>query len=177
MRLRCPSSVYVGVGRLPGFRWIINARGYANIVSSGDLKHVVYGLIYELTPADEAALDRNEGVPFAYTKETMAIEYWESSRDPIAGASESERKQADVAKPGKLTDMLVYIDRQRTHHDKAKKEYVHRMNMGIVDALAMGVPLIYVEECMRPFIPPSVSAKAEALANEQAMSFKEEADR
>ncbi|KAL9584321.1 MAG: hypothetical protein Q9203_004702, partial [Teloschistes exilis] len=27
MSLRCPSSVYVGVARLPNYRWIINARG------------------------------------------------------------------------------------------------------------------------------------------------------
>ncbi|KAL8667381.1 MAG: hypothetical protein Q9202_000597 [Teloschistes flavicans] len=34
MSLRCPSSVYIGIARLPYYRWIINARGYANIVAS-----------------------------------------------------------------------------------------------------------------------------------------------
>ena len=34
MSLRCPSSKYVGLGVLKGWRWIINERGYANVVST-----------------------------------------------------------------------------------------------------------------------------------------------
>lgn len=76
MRTRCPTSNYLGVARLNGYRWIINDRGYANVVSSPSknsskkqYKHTVFGLVYSLLLADEARLDRNEGVPKAYTKE------------------------------------------------------------------------------------------------------------
>ena len=177
MRLRCHSSIYVGVGRLTGFRWIINSRGYANIVPTDDPRYMVYGLIYELARADEAALDRNEGVPIAYTKEMMTIEFWESGRRTLAEASRSEWGKADLSSPGKTVSMLVYVDRQKVQDDKPKEEYVYRMNMGIIDALAMGVPMTYVEEHMRPFIPSSVSKSVEDLAKEQAMSFTEETDR
>ncbi|KAI9646721.1 hypothetical protein NHQ30_004718 [Ciborinia camelliae] len=33
MQTRCPNSTYYGLGLLQGYRWIINERGYANIVS------------------------------------------------------------------------------------------------------------------------------------------------
>ena len=177
MRLRCPSSIYMGVGKLTGFRWIINSRGYANIVSFDDPECVVYGLIYKLSPADVAALDENEGVPVAYTKEIMTIEFWKSPAGAAVDISWSEWQKADVSKPGQPMSMLVYIDRQRVQDDVPKKEYVHRMNMGITDALAMGVPTTYVQEHMRPFIPLSVSKEFENLAKEQAASFKDEVDR
>jgi hypothetical protein len=31
---RCPSARYLGVANLPGYRWQINERGYANIVEA-----------------------------------------------------------------------------------------------------------------------------------------------
>ena len=48
------------------------------------------------------------------------------------------------------------------------------MNRGISDAVALGVPTDYVEQHMRPFIPPNVSDQAEGLAKKQAVSFEEE---
>ncbi|TGO36988.1 hypothetical protein BHYA_0109g00240 [Botrytis hyacinthi] len=36
MKTRCPDSTYVGVGVLQNYRWIVNRRGYANIVFCGD---------------------------------------------------------------------------------------------------------------------------------------------
>jgi len=43
MLRRCPSSVPVGLGYLPGWRWIINERGYANIVQDDDAGSPVKG--------------------------------------------------------------------------------------------------------------------------------------
>lgn len=75
-RTRCPTSTYLGVARLNDYKWIINDRGYANVVSSPSANssekqyaHSVFGLVYTLLPTDESRLDRNEGVPHAYTKE------------------------------------------------------------------------------------------------------------
>lgn len=31
MQSRCPTSKYLGIARLNGYRWIINKRGYANV--------------------------------------------------------------------------------------------------------------------------------------------------
>ena len=71
MARRCPESEFVGLGILRGWKWIISNHRYANIVRSP--KDLVYGLVYELSPSDEASLDRYEGVPLDYTKETAEI--------------------------------------------------------------------------------------------------------
>ncbi|KAA8572454.1 hypothetical protein EYC84_003074 [Monilinia fructicola] len=156
MKARCPNSTYYGLGVLQGYRWIINQRGYANIVSDpphdpgpapphpsgpispgnaadddgktasdtgiridrsgkrarekakgGDVKteakserrkekdpenpppNKVYGLLYTLTPADESALDRNEGVPFAYTKIYLPITLLSTLPSPLPSSSSS----------------------------------------------------------------------------------------
>ncbi|KAF4541129.1 Aig2-like protein [Lasiodiplodia theobromae] len=142
MRRRCPSSVYLGVARLRSngngshWRWVINERGYANVVEiptpfsvatahegqekekdgdgdEDDESDVVYGIVYALPPApsaDEESLDAAEGV-------------------------------------------LVYVDRLRTAEGVAKEEYVGRMNEAVRDAVALGVPRGWVERCVRRFIP------------------------
>jgi gamma-glutamylcyclotransferase len=60
MKERCTDNVKIGIGTLSGYRWIINTRGYANIVKSeGDY---VLGMIYEISSNDEKTLDRKEGL-------------------------------------------------------------------------------------------------------------------
>ncbi len=153
MDRRCPASRYVGVGRLSNYRWIINERGYANIVESTiattetHAPDVVYGLIYLLTPEDEARLDVNEGVPDAYTKEMMTVEFWHRLFNKWAGG------RLDVKKPAERRSVLVYIDRKRVGEGEPNKEYVWRMNRGIKDAVEKGVPRRYVERVMRRFVP------------------------
>lgn len=139
-------------------------RGYANVVPSKDPKANVYGLIYSLTTSDEDSLDRNEGVPYAYTKETMTAEFWTAE-----GAS-----AIDVAQKAENKDMLVYIDHQRADVDEPKDEYVHRMNNGIIDALAKGIPRAYVDEVMREFIPVEGRKEAAEMARQQALRFEDE---
>jgi gamma-glutamylcyclotransferase len=153
MRSRCPTSEYLGIARLNNFRWIINERGYANVVqiphneTSQSLQPKAYedevwGLVYTLYEKDEARLDRNEGVPVAYTKELVACDFWEAS-----GAT------ANIPETPKEVSMLVYINRNQTEPSAPKHEYIYRMNMGIKDALKEGVPKGYVDKVMRPFIP------------------------
>ena len=124
----------------------------------------MYGLVYSLTISDENALDGNEGVPWAYTKETMTVELWASK----------DGSTVDVAQGGEKKDMLVYIDRKRTDNNQPKEEYIHRMNMGIRDCVTMGIPNTYVEKVMRPFIPEQVRKEVEDLAKRQALSFEDE---
>ncbi|KAK5010452.1 hypothetical protein LTR28_009842 [Elasticomyces elasticus] len=109
MSLRCPTSTHLGLARLSGFTWLINTRGYANVVASTHPSDAVYGLVYGLAAADEARLDANEGVPLAYTKEYMGVEFWRRGDGGGADAAEPERVQ-----------VLVYIDRRRTRGAQAK---------------------------------------------------------
>ncbi|KAK5118478.1 hypothetical protein LTR62_002993 [Meristemomyces frigidus] len=152
MEQRCPTSQYQGIARLQGYAWIINERGYANIVElAGKLSHgeddgtvgnEVWGLVYSLEAKDERNLDRSEGVPYAYTKECLTVDYWHFDHDGKGRRVEESRK----------LEMLVYIDRVRVSVARPRDEYVVRMNKGIEDALVMGVPKEYVEEVLRKFI-------------------------
>ncbi|KAI0250085.1 hypothetical protein BJV78DRAFT_1128594 [Lactifluus subvellereus] len=138
MKRRCPENRYVGVGVLRDWCWIINERGYANIIPSpGD--HV-YGLMYELSAQDEEWLDGYEGVPLDYEKKTIPLEL-------ITSSSNGETVNRTV-------DTLVYVDLARTRRDLPKTEYIHRINMGVKDALQEGVPQSYIDKYVRPFIPP-----------------------
>jgi hypothetical protein len=122
--------------------WIINQRGYANVVpSSGD--HVL-GFIYELNPKDEASLDRYEGAPHIYQKRTIPVQLTTSPGD-----GETATKEAINA--------LVYVDFANTSPDVPKTEYIHRINMALQDALKMGISQSYIDKYIRPFIPPPES--------------------
>ncbi|KAJ4291626.1 hypothetical protein N0V90_009521 [Kalmusia sp. IMI 367209] len=176
MRTRCPTSTYLGVARLTNYAWIINDRGYANVVSSPSstsisdrYTHAVFGLVFSLLPADEKRLDANEGVPRAYTKEYLTCDFWASSDGKPIDANNP---------PTKTKQMLVYIDRKRVTEDKPKEEYVYRMNRGIEDALKMGVPRAYVKEVMRRFIPEDGEGEKrrslEDKARRQAVEFVDE---
>jgi len=171
MARRCPSSPFTGVGRLRGYQWIINSRGYANIVETNSNVDEVWGLIYELPPADEAQLDLNEGVPYAYEKRMIGVEFWEKGTLPPGGNG--------TTPPTRSEDMLVYIDFQRNSGEgnKPREEYVHRMNEGIRDALKEGVPEGYVNAVLRAYIPEEpkeADEAAKALALKQAASFNDE---
>ncbi|KAH8644756.1 hypothetical protein IG631_02220 [Alternaria alternata] len=152
MTTRCPTSTYLGVARLPNYQWIINDRGYANVVEVTDSNStsmspyddVVFGLVYSLEAEDEKRLDKNEGVPVAYTKEMLECEFW---------PSDTEHKVDTSKDPEKKEDMLVYIDRNRVQPDKPREEYIYRMNQGITDAVKLGMPEDYVRDVMRKYIP------------------------
>ncbi|KAL8732434.1 MAG: hypothetical protein Q9181_003969, partial [Wetmoreana brouardii] len=114
MSLRCPSSTYAGIARLTRYRWIINIRGYANIVETNNPSDVVYGLVYTLTEDDEEELDFNEGVPYAYTKEYISTDFWSLASggnvDLASGTGQGAEKK----------ELLVYIDRKRIEDAKPK---------------------------------------------------------
>jgi len=152
MHSRCPSSKYLGIARLNGYRWIINKRGYANVVETESEKKddahsyddEVWGLVYSLEQEDEDKLDGNEGVPISYTKEDLTVDYWPAKED--GSAPDTEEKPAEI-------EMLVYINRELTKPHEPKEEYIYRMNMGIKDALKEGMPQGYVDQVMREYIP------------------------
>lgn len=120
---------------MPSYRrWIITVRGYANIVPS--LGDIVYAIVYELSESDEESLDVYEGVPQSYVKEHLSILFF--SRDGLGN---------------EVKEMLVYVDYKRITEGEPKEEYIHRMNMGIGDALRVGIPNDYIHKYLRPFIP------------------------
>lgn len=138
MKRRCPTSSFKGLARLPHRRWIINTRGYANVVpSDGD---EVWGMIYALLPPDEAGLDLDEGVPWAYQKQMLKVEVRFEDADKCGNTSQP------------FQTALCYVDTNRVQEGQPNGEYVHRINMGIRDA-KKGMPSSYVDKYLRPFIP------------------------
>lgn len=134
MKRRCPESKFIGIGVLKDWHWIITASGYANIIPSpGD---IVYAIVYELSESDEESLDRYEGVPQSYVKEHFSILF-----TPTDGVGDE------------VKEVLVYVDYKRITEGEPKEEYIHRMNMGIGDALGVGIPNDYILKYLRPFIP------------------------
>jgi len=125
MARRCPQSRKLGVAVLPGYRWIITTRGYANVVvSAADL---VEGVLFEISPSDEEALDRFEGVHTGMYRKV----------------------DLPVRRGGKEVVALVYID-SITAEGPPKEEYIGRINAGLADAQLSPA---YVAQYVRRFIP------------------------
>lgn len=125
MQLRCPEHRLIGSGRLDGYRWIINDRGYASIILSP--KDYVLGLVYDISRLDELALDNYEGV--------YKGNYY--------------KKQIDVSISTIQVSCMTYID-PVTKEGKPYHEYIRRINYGIIDA---GLSEEYVEHYIRRFVP------------------------
>lgn len=129
MQNRCPHCHIVAGGVLKGYRWIISARGYANIVKSSS--DTVHGVVYRLSGPDEQRLDEYEGVSGgSYRKELLHVE--------IHGA------------PARC---LVYVD-PIEEEGVPRKEYSDRINKGIKDAQ---LPADYVQNFIRKFVPGSTA--------------------
>jgi len=73
MKFRCPYAVPLGTTVIDGYRLMF--RGGSNAVATVEPmeNRLVPVLIWEITPRDEEALDRYEGWPKLYRKETLSI--------------------------------------------------------------------------------------------------------
>ncbi|KAH6604233.1 hypothetical protein Trco_007679 [Trichoderma cornu-damae] len=178
MRQRCPYSTAVGLGKITGWRWIINQRGYANIVreeaaamgtheedegeegaveeakgkgrteDAAEAESQVYGMLYLLPAEDEERLDLYEGVPWAYEKAYLEADWVSSSTEGATRAGEGGGGRAFE----ELTPVkvLAYVDRKRIEEGRAKEEYVERMERGIEDAVRnWGMREEYADRTMR----------------------------
>lgn len=80
MQFRCPTAKRVDTAMLNGYE--LEFRGVATIVPKQD--SAVPVLLWELEPQDERALDRYEGYPRLYRKETLEIEVNGQKREAMA---------------------------------------------------------------------------------------------
>ncbi|KAG6038729.1 hypothetical protein E4U41_003780 [Claviceps citrina] len=178
MQRRCPNSKYVGLGRLPDFRWQINERGFANVVAAQG--HWVDGLVYEIDERDERKLDISEGVSKgAYEKRHMPIMVklaccslyrrpvsWLVARGVPSGvrmtAKPAHRKRRAAARAAaaaaaiheqRASNALVYMSLVHVTDSGPRHEYVGRINRGLRDAVSLGMEEEYIRKCIRPFVP------------------------
>ncbi|KAL2169674.1 hypothetical protein VTG60DRAFT_5813 [Thermothelomyces hinnuleus] len=174
MARRCPSSYLVGRAVLPDYQWQINERGYANVVPRAG--YAVHGLVYELDGGtDEARLDRSEGVHTgAYSKEWRDVVLYEAApalqlptqafadaggvtpklREMLGETSGGAAASLFTERPTRIErDVMVYLSSTYIMPSEPRNEYIDRMNRGIVDAIAVGVPADFFENVVRRFIP------------------------
>ncbi len=110
MVMRCPESKKLGMARLAGYRWIITTRGYANVVESEHDE--VEGVLFEISDADEASLDKFEGVASGCYDKSKLV----------------------VMMVNKKVEALVYLD-PVIEEGAPREEYIHRINSGLADAM------------------------------------------
>ncbi|TGJ80070.1 hypothetical protein E0Z10_g8702 [Xylaria hypoxylon] len=167
MAARCPNSYYTGRALLPDYRWQINERGYANIVPASGF--TVHGLVYELGAGDEARLDRSEGVSSgAYSKAYLPVILHMASASlqmptqslvedggPERVIATARQQMTHVRKhePCLWPGVLVYVSYDFVLYGQPREEYIDRMNSGIRDAIAMGIPEEFFENMIHASIP------------------------
>ena len=162
MAERCPESRYVGVARLYDWQFQINNRRYANVVRSRG--SWVEGLVYRLSLTDEASLDKSEGVPTAYQKETLYVELSTTPIEHVARAVPELAKELEAPPRhdnsggfqhhfrGQITPVLVYLSPVHVQEGKPWDEYINRMNAGIIDARKLGLTDHYIKLYLRRYI-------------------------
>ena len=70
MALRCPDAVILGSASLSAHAFLINTPGVATVIPASN--QVVHGVLWEISPADEARLDRYEGVASEFYRKDIA---------------------------------------------------------------------------------------------------------
>ena len=97
-------------------------------------------------------------MPYNDTKEVVSVEF--VSIEPASKATEIAKDT--VRKGSKVTrEVMAYVNRHRTEPGQPWKEYVGKINKGVVDGIARGVPEEYFEKYIRPFIPPPSDEEGE----------------
>ncbi|KAJ6084488.1 hypothetical protein N7486_011288 [Penicillium sp. IBT 16267x] len=185
------SAKPLAIATLPKWRWLICEAGYANVLPPQGMRvgpqnsdavskvpvsgteDAVYGVLYELDPADEELLDGYEGVDW----DAEDAEDADGSGEVGLGVRPKEQGEGDYNKwyfsanvvkwldgeedgehrfkteSGGQVPVLVYVDEERVMVSPPKTEYISRMNRAIRESVALGVSEKWVEEVIRRFIP------------------------
>lgn len=74
MALRCPTARLLGASVLKNYRLLFRGSHAAALANVEPMKgRNVPVLVWEITPADESALDQYEGFPYLYEKQNVRI--------------------------------------------------------------------------------------------------------
>lgn len=165
---RCPGSEAVGLAFLPGYRFIINERGFANVLP-----------VKTTTPsvADEADKPSKPQEEPPRVQETTASRHMDEQgvygivyrlgdgdedlldgfEGVLTGNYAKEMRTVELlTSTGEWQEKpaLVYIDGLRVSEDVPRREYIARMNRGVDEAKReWGLPQGYIDDVIRRFIP------------------------
>ncbi|KAJ5189817.1 hypothetical protein N7491_008139 [Penicillium cf. griseofulvum] len=160
---------YANVLSRPGLRVANQDSETAHKIPVSGTEDAVYGVLYQMDIGDEGILDGYEGVD-TWAASARAADGVPVSVRPRVQGNGSYNKwfvEADVVKwldgaeevraglenrEGKVP-VLVYVDENCVRLAEPKFEYIARMNRAIRESVDLGVPMKWVEEVMRKFIP------------------------
>ncbi|KAF2199492.1 hypothetical protein GQ43DRAFT_358438, partial [Delitschia confertaspora ATCC 74209] len=168
MAKRCPNSRFIGRAILRHYRWMINERGFANVVRAQG--YWVEGLVFELDGDDERRLDRNEGVSKqCYLKKYEKLEVnpgpkvlfrrpvpWIVEKGGPAKLLNEARRNGSLVREHHARlreEVLVYASPDYVQSGRPKEEYVKRINSGVTDARILGMSEDYIQQFIRNEIP------------------------
>jgi gamma-glutamylcyclotransferase len=171
LQSRCPGSLYVGLGRLRGYKFIISELGFGNIVRTGDEKDEVYGALYFLTGQHERAMDEAE-------MHVQGEGTWHEKRKVKVQRLETTEGSEAVTEVGEV-ETTTYIDLHHTVPGTASKENLTFLRRAVDDGIKCGVPRAYFEGSWRRFLPEDESAgRQEEMTMVRTLAMdKEEAGR
>ncbi|KAI1759455.1 hypothetical protein GGR53DRAFT_143210 [Hypoxylon sp. FL1150] len=179
MRDRCPQSTPVALARLPGWKWIINTRGVANIVRDTDPPRsptkwpiLAWNPLPLLPLISRSPRRREDDDENDDEKGVFGVLYRlhpqdEAALDDCEGVPYIyERQFLEVMRlpaPGaakthiqmqhSTVKVLVYVDTDDTETGPPRSEYVGRMNRAVDEAVAeWGLPRAYADGVIRPRI-------------------------
>src|ERR1039458_8707298 len=105
MASRCPGSQLAGRAQLLAHSFLINERGVASVAPARDC--VTQGLLWTVTPADERALDRFEGIAKGYyLKKVVAVHPDDSNEVVEALIYVASNNSPGIPRPGYLEKII-----------------------------------------------------------------------
>lgn len=153
--------------------------------NSASHQNTVWGVLYNLSPEDEATLDLFEGHdqqrnpkpdinpdpktqqerPYLqgswdYNKHYLPMTVTKWLIDPNQYGVEVPGWTQDHQEPVSIRS-LVYVDEVRTQTGKINQEYIGRMNRAIREGIQLGIPVDWVDAVLREFIPPNIEVDHE----------------
>jgi gamma-glutamylcyclotransferase (GGCT)/AIG2-like uncharacterized protein YtfP len=164
MAERCPSSLFMGKGRIDGYRWQINERGVANIVESG--RDFVEGLVYQIDAEDKRQLDLSEGVARGfYNDEHLHTQFLPLPNRGIKTFHVAKELEMDDQPPSRyptqesseMVEALVYVSFEYKDDGSIRSEYIARMEKAITDGRKMGLSdryLNHIDRTIHQEVPP-----------------------
>lgn len=120
MAARCPGAKLVDGAVLADHGFVITSKGYANAaLSPGD---AVFGLLWDITPADEKSLDRYEGLRAGLYRKLEVGVTTTSGQTVRAMAYLASEKTTGRPQPGYLEQVVAAA---RRHH--LPEDYIRRL--------------------------------------------------
>lgn len=161
---------YANVLPRPGLRVANQDSEIAHKIPVSGTEDAVYGVLYQMDLGDERILDVYEGVdaraadanpgsgvPVHVRPKVQgsgSYNKWYVGADVVHWLDGSEGVRAGLEEDGEgKMPVLVYVDENCVRLDGPKFEYIARMNRAIRESVALGLPMSWVDQVMRKFIP------------------------